>query len=162
MLSILTIKLSIDIDNIMSVISAILLTPSKAPIQQSAWLLKTRERENISNICTVYSKVINSFVEIYIKRIRVYQICLYCLSRLCCPATVCCTHWSRSCSCWRAAPASPASRPGPPWPPGGLHWAASQPPTCGMRTCRHWTQATHYYCSDSLGHSWWIEVTLAV
>ena len=65
MLSILTIKLSIDIDNIMSVISAILLTPSKAPIQQSAWLLKTRERENISNICTVYSKVINSFVEIY-------------------------------------------------------------------------------------------------
>ena len=76
MLSILTIKLSIDIDNIMSVISAILLTPSKAPIQQSAWLLKTRERENISNICTVYSKVINSFVEIYTKRIRVYQICL--------------------------------------------------------------------------------------
>ena len=75
MLSILTIKLSID--NIMSVLLDILLTPSKAPIQQqSAWLLKTRERENISNICTVYSKVINSFVEIYIKRIRVYQICL--------------------------------------------------------------------------------------
>ena len=63
MLSILTIKLSID--NIMSVLLDILLTPSKAPIQQSAWFLKTRERENISNICTVYSKVINSFVEIY-------------------------------------------------------------------------------------------------
>ena len=60
----------------MSVLLDILLTPSKAPIQQSAWLLKTRERENVSNICTVYSKVINSFVEIYIKRIRVYQICL--------------------------------------------------------------------------------------
>ena len=62
MLSILTIKLSID--NIMSVLLDILLTPSKAPIQQSAWLLKTRERENISNICTVYSKVVNNFVEI--------------------------------------------------------------------------------------------------
>ena len=48
----------------MSVLLDILLTPSKAPIQQSAWLLKTRERENISNICTVYSKVINNIVEI--------------------------------------------------------------------------------------------------
>ena len=63
MLSILTIKLSID--NIMSVLLDILLTPSKAPIQQSAWLLKTSERENICKVQFTL-KVINNFVEIYI------------------------------------------------------------------------------------------------
>ena len=63
MLSILTIKLSID--NIMSVLLDILLTPSKAPIQQSAWLLKTSERENICKV-QLTLKVINNFVETYI------------------------------------------------------------------------------------------------
>ena len=63
MLSILTIKLSID--NIMSVLLDILLTPSKAPIQQSAWLLKTSERKNICKVQFTL-KVINNFVEIYV------------------------------------------------------------------------------------------------
>ena len=58
MLSILTIKLSID--NIMSVLLDILLTPSKAPIQQSAWLLKTSERENICKVQFTL-KVINIY-----------------------------------------------------------------------------------------------------
>ena len=49
----------------MSVLLDILLTPSKAPIQQSAWLLKTSERENICKVQFTL-KVINNFVEIYI------------------------------------------------------------------------------------------------
>ena len=68
MLSILTIKLSID--NIMSVLLDILLTPSKAPIQQSAWLLKTSERENICKVQFTL-KVINNFVETYIYSVSV-------------------------------------------------------------------------------------------
>ena len=44
----------------MSVLLDILLTPSKAPIQQSAWLLKTSERENICKVQFTL-KVINIY-----------------------------------------------------------------------------------------------------
>ena len=67
----------------MSVLLDILLTPSKAPIQQSAWLLKTSERENICKVQFTL-KVINNFVETYIYSVSV---CIKYI-RLCCPAAV--------------------------------------------------------------------------